>query len=389
MNTILILVCGLMTVGFTQAQLIHVHSLAYGKNGCESETALAYQTSVVDASLEVSEKKRLEGILTNQIPGITRFKSSSSKFAMGNSATSVAIISWQGGTQNCPTKVISFIYGKTEDEALSKASDHFKLWAQGGASMETIELRNFLEATTSIPVIKTQPAGLTVTEGSAVTLTVSAGGSGTLSYQWRKGGVDLPQATEPELVFAKVSATDSGVYDCRIWNDHGGTISEAATLSVNHGAPDIHIEHPAGSFLVSGSAKRSFGTVRIGKTGASKTFSIRNTGTNALKNIGVAVSGPNGSDFIVTKPVASLTPGARTVFKVSFSPKSTGTRKAFIDITSNDPDEQPFRIDVVGTGASKFLEGSHDFSFIDSCSRRFPGNVKISPIVDFLEQNDS
>ena len=342
----------LLSPAILHAQLIHVHALAYGKTGCGSETALDYETSVVDASMEVTEKKRLEGILVNQNAGVTRLKSSSSKFAMGTSATSVAVISWQGGTKACPTTVISFIYGKTEDEAFSKATDHFELWAPGGASMETLELRNFLEDSAIVPLIKTQPAGITVTEGVPVTLKVEAEGPGNLEYQWRKGGEDLPFANEPELFFEKTVPTDSGVYDCLVSNEDGEVLSAPATLRVNRSVPDIQVENPVGSPLVSGLAKRSFGTVRVGRSGTARGFVIRNTGTKPLLNIGVAVTGIHKADFRTTKPLTSLAPGARAEFKVSFAPKAKGIRNAVINITSNDPDERPFRIKVAGTGAT-------------------------------------
>jgi uncharacterized cupredoxin-like copper-binding protein len=116
-------------------------------------------------------------------------------------------------------------------------------------------------------------------------------------------------------------------------------------------APEIRVEQPAGSAMVDGTAKRSFGTVVVGNTGAAKTFTIKNTGTADLKWLAVSKNGVNAADFIVTAPVqTTLAPGASTTFTVSFKPLAKGTRTAAIHIKSNDADENPFDIDLAGFG---------------------------------------
>ena len=46
-------------------------------------------------------------------------------------------------------------------------------------------------STTSAPSITTQPASETVAVGSAATFSVTASGSGTLSYQWYMGSAEI------------------------------------------------------------------------------------------------------------------------------------------------------------------------------------------------------
>ena len=49
--------------------------------------------------------------------------------------------------------------------------------------------------------------------GNDVTVYVSAAGAG-LTYQWRKGGVDIAGATDSGLTLANVVLADAGTYDC-------------------------------------------------------------------------------------------------------------------------------------------------------------------------------
>jgi len=118
--------------------------------------------------------------------------------------------------------------------------------------------------------------------------------------------------------------------------------------------PEIAVQQPAGSDLVDVKAKRSFGTARIGRKGTSKTFTIRNAGTETLSGLALTKSGADAADFAVTAPGAtSLAAGAKTTFKVTFKPSAKGTRHAAIHIRSNDADENPFDIKLTGQGTKK------------------------------------
>ena len=95
---------------------------------------------------------------------------------------------------------------------------------------------------------------------------------------------------------------------------------------------------------------RDFGAVSLGGTGATQTFTIQNTGT--LDLTGISVDSSNGAEFAVAGPGAnSLVPNATTTFTVTFNPLLSGPRSGVISIASNDENENPFRIQVEGTGA--------------------------------------
>jgi hypothetical protein len=87
-------------------------------------------------------------------------------------------------------------------------------------------------AATSAPVIVTQPVSQSVAAGASVTLTVTASGSGTLQYQWRKGGSAISGATASSYTIASAAATDAGSYDVVVSNTLGSATSNAVTLDV-------------------------------------------------------------------------------------------------------------------------------------------------------------
>ncbi len=140
-----------------------------------------------------------------------------------------------------------------------------------------------------------------------------------------------------------------------IVSDGTDSAEEPFQLIVSSGGsvPDIAVEQPVGSTLVSGVTKKSFGTVKVGSSGNSKTFTILNTGGTKLKGLAITKGGAQEGDFLVSPPVrTSLAPKASTTFKVNFKPTGRGTRNAVLHINSNDPDENPFSIKLAGAGAA-------------------------------------
>ncbi|MES2660217.1 MAG: choice-of-anchor D domain-containing protein [Verrucomicrobiota bacterium] len=125
----------------------------------------------------------------------------------------------------------------------------------------------------------------------------------------------------------------------------GGFTIGGATVK----APEISVNGPDGDPLEDNTGKTRFGTVKPGQTGTARKFTIKNTGKAKLTGLSVSKT---GKDFIITGSVApSLAPGKSTSFKVSFKPSSAGTKNAVIKIDSNDADEAPFEIKVIGVGA--------------------------------------
>jgi len=121
--------------------------------------------------------------------------------------------------------------------------------------------------------------------------------------------------------------------------------------------PEIAVESPDAISLTDGTASVSFGPV-MKTASASMTFTIRNIGSSDLTSISLSVDGTNGADFSVTSNPATTVagPSGVTTFAVRFSPKAAGFRTATLHIASNDSDENPFDIEITGTGVQPVPE---------------------------------
>lgn len=90
------------------------------------------------------------------------------------------------------------------------------------------------------PTITTQPASQAVSAGQPVTFFVTASGSATLGYQWRKNGVNIVGATTATLTPPLTITADSGaLFSVNVTGSAGTTLSSGATLTVTptSGAP--------------------------------------------------------------------------------------------------------------------------------------------------------
>lgn len=82
------------------------------------------------------------------------------------------------------------------------------------------------------PTITVHPQSVDVCEGGIAAMNITATGSDTLIYQWKKDTVDLPGETTNTLVFNPAGTGDAGVYTCLVSNDFGSDLSDPATLTV-------------------------------------------------------------------------------------------------------------------------------------------------------------
>ncbi|MCX8518142.1 MAG: hypothetical protein ORN29_08840, partial [Rhodoferax sp.] len=169
------------------------------------------------------------------------------------------------------------------------------------------------------PTITSQPASLSVTADQVASFSVTAKGTGTLTYQWKKDGADIAGATSSSY---STTATTGGVFTVVVGNGVGSPVtSSPATLTVT---PVTPVE-PVAMAPVIGSQPMAQ-TVSASRTA---TFSVTATGTAPLiyqwqKN-GINIAGATSSTY--TTPVSSLLDSGET-YSVSVS-NNAGT------VTSN------------------------------------------------------
>jgi hypothetical protein len=162
---------------------------------------------------------------------------------------------------------------------------------------------------TTAPVITTQPANQTVTVGQSATFSVTAAGTGPLTYQWSKGGAPIAGATSSTYTTPATVSGDSGsVFTVTVSNSVGTATSNPATLTVTT-APVITVP-PANQ------------TVTAGQTA---TFSVTAAGTGPLtyqwSKGGVPIAGATSSTY--TTP-ATVSGDSGSTFSVTVT-NSAGT----------------------------------------------------------------
>ncbi len=149
-----------------------------------------------------------------------------------------------------------------------------------------------------------------------------------------------------------------------VLQDNGGTASggvdtsavQTFTITVLTG-PDITVFNGA-STAAADERTDNVGTFSFPDTNnlassAPQTFTIKNTGPANLTGLVLSKSGANASDYTFSALGAStLALNTTTTFTVTFTPSAIGTRTATVTIASNDPDENPFEINLTGVGVN-------------------------------------
>lgn len=112
--------------------------------------------------------------------------------------------------------------------------------------------------------------------------------------------------------------------------------------------PEIGVDDADGKPLADGVSQVLFTASEPGM-GETKTFTIFNDGSADLTGLAITKDGPDSAAFTVgALGATTLTPGASTTFDVTFTASATNAVAAAIHIISNDADENPFDIDLIG-----------------------------------------
>lgn len=90
------------------------------------------------------------------------------------------------------------------------------------------------------PWIVTQPHGGRFAVGQSLTLSVQAGGTAPLSFQWIRNGTNLANATNATWIIPSATGRDGGDYSVRVINSGGSVLSQAAHVEVLD--PELAVE---------------------------------------------------------------------------------------------------------------------------------------------------
>jgi len=170
------------------------------------------------------------------------------------------------------------------------------------------------------PVIAYQPQDAVVALGASASFFVSVGGSAPISYQWKKGGVNIPGAVTSRLSLGSTSISDNGAkFSVAISNSFGSIISDMATLTVALGdSPQPVITLPlAGDTYVAGDVIQFAGLATDTEDGllpvTSLTWEVEFHHDTHTHPVLAAFSGASGGSFTV--PTVGET-SANTWFRI-------------------------------------------------------------------------
>lgn len=137
--------------------------------------------------------------------------------------------------------VSASLYGDTLDiQGLSGQSGQ----ARGGLAGVII---------TDQPVLEDQPQGPTntiYTEGTFSITGLNIVGVPTLSYQWRKDGVNIPGATSSIYSKSNVITSDAGNYDVVVTNAYGSVTSSIVTISGIVSMPNVTVTQSGNNLIL-------------------------------------------------------------------------------------------------------------------------------------------
>ncbi|MCB1227022.1 MAG: choice-of-anchor D domain-containing protein [Verrucomicrobiales bacterium] len=212
------------------------------------------------------------------------------------------------------------------------------------------------------------------TDGGATWTRLGGGGRMGAGDDWEINGLALP----PTGIVRAVGRTAGGFLSAS-----SGLVGAMATLSFAPG--DIAAEQLGGVPLGDG-VTVDMGEPALGAS-SDRTFTVRNMGAGLLAGVQISLSGLDAAEFgVVTAPAATVEAGGVTQFTLRFTPGSHGEKNAMLRIFSNDPDENPRTILLMGAAFRDDLGSYAGDGINDNWQTRYfgpPPNANAGPLVDF------
>ena len=197
------------------------------------------------------------------------------------------------------------------------------------------------------PVVRSTATNQTVLAGTAVSFAVTADGATPLSYQWRRAGLALSNATNASLSLPTVSAGDAGSYSVAVSNRYGGLLWTAGTLTVL--TPPTITVPPASQSVVLGQPF-SFSVTAVGD--ATLHYQWRRNGADldhantALFSLSLAQVGDAGDYVVVVANTAGSVTSAVATLTVLMPPQITSQPQSQ---TVEFGDPVGFQVSATGT----------------------------------------
>ena len=179
---------------------------------------------------------------------------------------------------------VSDLYEVRADTSASTYLGSFGLAANGTLTFSTSPTF-FSAAAAGAPAITVQPIAQSVQAGANVTFSVTATGSGTLTYQWYKDSVSITGATASTLSLPAVSASNAGAYSVKITNSVSSITSTGFALNVGAVANQGRLSNLSVNTTIGAGENFTFA------------FVVGGSGTSGNKPVLMRVSGPSLTVF--------------------------------------------------------------------------------------------
>ena len=283
------------------------------------------------ATLTVSASAVAPSIAT-QPASQTITAGSAASFSVTANGTAPLTYQWQKGGANIASATSSTYSIASVQSA--DAGNYTVVVTNSAGTVTSSAATLIVSASATAPAITTQPANVTATAGSAASFSVVASGTGPLTYQWKKGGVNISGATSSSYSIASAQTGDAGNYTVVVTNSAGSATSNSATLTVNASsgggtAPAIGAQ-PISQTVVAGHNVSIYGSAtgnplatyqwQVSTNGGSSwtdltssaPYSGTATNTLTITNAPASLSG-NQYHFVATNTAGSVTSSAATL----------------------------------------------------------------------------
>ena len=184
-------------------------------------------------------------------------------------------------------------------------------------SDQSVQTRQVTMEMAGQPVITSQPASVTVSEGMIASFTVDVASNALLSYQWQLthgasltdlvDGGGVSGSTTSTLTISNASLTDAATYSVMVSNLAGAVSSTGASLIVLTGQPPVVISQGSNQTVLPG-APVSFTVAAAGNPPFSYLWQLN--GTNLTDSGGISGS---ATDTLRISPTTDASAGAYSV----------------------------------------------------------------------------
>jgi hypothetical protein len=205
--------------------------------------------------------------------------------------------------------------------------------------------------TTSTPgtiSISAQPQVAIAAVGTAVTLAVTAAGSGSLSYQWYKGGVAIANATGASYAIAALTAADAGRYTVVIKDATSALASAPAMVIPTSGGAPVDVWDLNDGFNPADEVSAVTFPYTVTLTGSSNGVAVTATGLTQSSSSASRTTFTDGSNTVAVDTSTGAITIASTVTSGAVNYLFTGPFSAGVKFTS----AAPFALTLAGAAIS-------------------------------------